>query len=69
MGNSTKNKRKSQRPKLALVLGSGSIKCAAALGLWEVFRREGIPIDMVGGCSGGSMFSTIIAHDIDPDLV
>lgn len=69
MGNSTKNKGKSQRPKLALVLGAGGVKCAAALGLWEVFRREGIPIDMVVGCSGGSMFSVIIACDIDPDLV
>lgn len=69
MENSTKNKGKSQRPKLALVLGAGGVKCAAALGLWEVFRREGIPIDMVVGCSGGSMFSVIIACDIDPDLV
>ena len=69
MGNSIENKGKSQRPKLALVLGSGSVKCAAALGLWEVFRREGIPIDMVAGCSGGSLFSAIIAHDIDPDQV
>ncbi len=69
MGNSIENKGKSQRPKLALVLGSGSVKCAAALGLWEVFRREDIPIDMVVGCSGGSMFSVIIACDIDPDLV
>ena len=69
MGNSTENKGKSQRPNLALVLGSGSVKCTAALGLWEVFYREGIPIDMVVGCSGGSIFSAAIAYDMDPNLV
>ncbi len=69
MGNSTENKGKSQRPKLALVLGSGSVKCVAALGLWEVFYREGIPIDMVVGSSGGSIFSTVIAYGMDPNLV
>ena len=69
MGNSTENKGKSQRPKLALVLGSGSVKCAAALGLWEVFSREGIPIDMVVGCSGGSCLSAPIAFGMDPGLV
>jgi len=63
MGNSTENKGKSQRPKLALVLGAGSVKCTAAVGLWEVFHREGIPIDSVVGCSGGSIFSAAIAFD------
>lgn len=50
-----------ERPRLALVIGSGSVKCAAALGLWKVLRREGIALDMVVGCSGGSMYAAGIA--------
>jgi NTE family protein len=48
-------------PRLGLVIGSGSVKCAAALGLWKVLEREGIQLDMVVGCSGGSIFATGIA--------
>jgi NTE family protein len=55
---------KSQRP-LALVIGSGSVKCAAALGVWQVLRREGIELDMVVGCSGGSMYAALIALGFD----
>jgi len=69
MGSSTKNKGKGQRPKLALVLGSGGIKCTAAIGLWEVFDREHIPVDMIVGCSGGSVFGAAIAHGMDRELI
>lgn len=47
--------------RLALVIGSGSVKCAAALGLWNVLQREGIALDMVVGCSGGSLYAAGIA--------
>lgn len=50
-----------KRPRVALVLGSGGLKCAASLGLWRVLQRENIPIDMVVGCSGGSLFAASIA--------
>jgi NTE family protein len=53
------------RPRVALVLGSGSVKCAAALGLQTVFRREGIEFDMVVGCSGGSIYASFIAAGYD----
>jgi len=68
MENSTDNKGKSQHSRLALVLGAGGIKCVAALGLWEVCKQEGIPIDMVVGCSGGSIFGAAIAHGMEADL-
>ena len=48
-------------PRLGLVIGSGSVKCAASLGLWKVLQREGIKLDMIVGCSGGSIFATGIA--------
>lgn len=55
------------RGRLALVIGSGSVKCAAALGLWKVLQQEGIQVDMFVGCSGGSLFATSMAlgHDLD----
>jgi NTE family protein len=51
----------SDKPKVGLVIGSGSIKCAAALGLWKVLERNGIKLDMVVGCSGGSIYAAGIA--------
>ena len=55
------------RKRVALVIGSGSVQCAAALGMWKVLQREGIGIDMVVGCSGGSLYASVMAlgHDID----
>jgi NTE family protein len=47
--------------RVALVIGSGSVKCAASLGLQKVLKREGIEIDMVVGCSGGSLYAASIA--------
>ena len=44
-----------------MVIGSGSVKCAAALGLMKVFERENIPVDMVVGCSGGAIYAALIA--------
>jgi NTE family protein len=52
---------------VALVIGAGSVKCAAALGLWRVLQREGIELDMVVGASGGSIYATSMAvgHSVD----
>ena len=50
------------KKRIALVIGSGGIKCAAAIGLWRVLQQEDIPIDSVVGCSGGSMYSALIAR-------
>ena len=53
------------RPKVALVLGSGGIKAAASIGLWKVLQRERIEVDMLVGCSGGSLFAGLFANDTD----
>jgi NTE family protein len=47
--------------RVALVIGSGSVKCAAALGLQRALTRAGIPLDMLVGCSGGSMYAAFMA--------
>jgi NTE family protein len=49
------------KPRIALVIGSGSVKCAAALGLMKVLERENIDVDLVVGCSGGAIYASLIA--------
>ena len=49
------------RSRIALVIGSGGVKCAAALGLQQALRDEGIEIDLVVGCSGGSLYAAATA--------
>ena len=49
------------RNRIAVVIGSGSVKCAAALGMFKVLQREAIPIDMVVGCSGGALYAAFVA--------
>ena len=55
------------RKRVALVIGSGGVKCAAALGLWRVLQREGIGLDLLVGCSGGSIFAAAMALGKDID--
>ncbi|HSL45246.1 MAG TPA: patatin-like phospholipase family protein [Anaerolineales bacterium] len=50
-----------KRKKIALVIGAGSVKCAAALGLWKVLEKEDIHFDMIVGCSGGSLYAAGMA--------
>lgn len=59
--------RRKNKKRLALVIGSGSVKCAAALGVWRVLNQEKIDIDMFIGCSGGSMFASSMALGCDID--
>jgi NTE family protein len=51
----------SQTKRVALVIGSGSVKCAAALGLQRVLRREGIDVSLIVGCSGGALYAAATA--------
>jgi NTE family protein len=50
-----------RKKRIALVIGAGSVKCAAALGLWKVLERENIHFDMIVGSSGGSLYATGMA--------
>jgi NTE family protein len=47
--------------KVALVIGAGSVKCAAAIGLARVLARERVDIDLIVGCSAGSIFAALMA--------
>ncbi len=52
---------KKDKPRVALVIGSGSVKCAAALGLMKILERENIAVNLVVGCSGGAIYAALIA--------
>ncbi len=46
---------------ITLVIGSGAIKCAASIGMWQILVEENIQVDMVVGCSAGSIYGAGIA--------
>jgi NTE family protein len=58
-----------RRPKVALVLGAGGIKTACHVGLLRVLQRENIPVDLVVGSSGGSLFGASYALGIEASQI
>lgn len=54
------------RQRVALVIGSGGLKCAAGLGVWQKLTEAGLVIDMVVGSSGGAIFGALVALGFDP---
>jgi len=57
------------KKKIALVIGWGSVKCAASLGVMRILRREGIEIDMVVASGGGSIFGSLLALGYDVESI
>ncbi|TAK12271.1 MAG: patatin-like phospholipase family protein [Anaerolineae bacterium] len=55
------------KQRVALVIGSGGLKCAAALGTWRRLTEAGIGIDFVVGCSGGAIFGALVALGFAPE--
>ncbi len=48
-------------PAVSLVIGSGSVKCAAAIGVVNALTEEGIAIERFVGCSAGAIFAAVLA--------
>ncbi len=55
------------RHKVAVAIGSGALRCAAAYGVVDVLLREGIPVDMVVACSGGAFCGVWLADGAPGD--
>jgi NTE family protein len=53
------------RKKIALVIGAGSVKCAAALGVLRVLQQAGIQPDLVVGCSGGALVAATVGLGLE----
>lgn len=58
-----------QRPRIALVIGSGGIKCLSSIGMLQVLHREQIVPDVIIGSSGGSLFGAVYAVGEDPKRI
>lgn len=50
-----------KRPRVGLVVGSGGLKAAASIPLFEFLEEAGIGIDLLIGCSGGSIWAGVWA--------
>lgn len=48
--------------RLALVLGSGGVRGMAHVGVIEELEKAGIPIDLIVGCSAGSLVGALYAN-------
>ena len=55
--------------RVALVIGSGAIKCAASIGMFQVLEEENIQVDLVVGCSGGAIYGVGKAFGMDLDQI
>ena len=53
--------------RVAVVVGSGALQCAAAIGLWRVLEREGVRVDLSVGCSGGAIYAALHALGVSAD--
>lgn len=49
------------RPRLALVIGSGGIRSASAVGVMDVLLDAGLRPDLIVGCSSGAVFGAPLA--------
>ena len=56
-----------KKKKVALVIGSGAIKCAGSIGLFEILSEENIDIDLVVGCSGGAIYGAGVTTGMSLD--
>lgn len=53
--------------KVTLVIGSGGVKCAAALGVVKALADASIGIERVVGCSAGAVFAALVAFGYSLD--
>lgn len=54
-----------KRIKVALVLGSGGVRGMAHVGVLEELTAAGIPVDIIVGCSAGSIVGALYADNPD----
>jgi NTE family protein len=53
-------------PRIALVLGSGGVRSAAAIGIAEALNHAGLRPGLVVGCSSGALFGALVAMEVAP---
>lgn len=58
-----------ERIRVALVLGSGGVRGMAHVGVIEELEKAGIPIDLIVGCSAGSMVGALYADNPNVEAI
>lgn len=58
-----------EKIKVALVLGSGGVRGMAHVGVIEELVKAGIKIDLIVGCSAGSIVGALYAHNPNVEAV
>ncbi len=58
-----------QKIRVALVLGSGGVRGIAHVGVLEVLEDAGVPIDLIVGCSAGSIVGALYAETPSVDEI
>lgn len=58
----------SPAPRLALVVGSGGVRSAAAIGVYDVLVGAGLRPDLIVGCSSGALIGAGLATGMGADL-
>jgi NTE family protein len=56
-----------KRKKIGLALGGGAARGLAHVGVLDVLRKEGIPIDLIAGTSAGAIIGAAYAWNQDTD--
>lgn len=64
-----KNDNSPDRSRVALVIGGGGAKGAAAIGVLKYVERSGIPIDMIVGTSAGAIISGLYSVGYNADQI
>jgi NTE family protein len=57
------------RKKVGLALGSGGARGLAHIGVLEVLEENGVPVDMVSGCSMGSVVGAMYSNGTSPKMI
>lgn len=52
---------------ISLALGSGGLRGLTHIGVLKVFEQENIPINMIAGCSIGSLIGALYASGLTPE--
>jgi len=55
-----------RKPKVAVVIGGGGLKCLAAVSLFEFLDEAGIEINLLVGCSGGAIMAALRGAGYNP---
>lgn len=55
-----------RKPKVAVVIGGGGLKCLAAVALFELLGNAKIDINLVVGCSGGGIMAAAYGAGLNP---